>query len=75
MDEPPAVLNMLDDDMEKLSKNKLKLTHPCRIQTEECHGKLVSEVSIRVEGFERRDGMIRQRIKSRILMLYNNTKK
>ena len=73
--ELPAVMNMSDDDLEKLSTNKLKITHPCHNQAVERHVKLVSKVSMSFEGFGKRDGMIRQGIKSPMLMPCYNTKK
>ena len=40
----------------------------------ERHVKAVTEASARVTGFERTDGLIRQKLKSRALMQFFNTK-
>ena len=50
------------------------LHHPCHNQSVERHVKLVTEASAQVEGFARRDGIIRQKIKSRKLLKTFNTK-
>ena len=42
----------------------LQLDHPCHNQCVERHVKMVTEAAAQVEGFERRDGLIRQKIKS-----------
>ena len=68
--EPPAIKSLNNAAIQrfKLKLNKLELDHPCHNQAvEPRHVKLVTEASIRVAGFERRDGMIRQKIKSRKL--------
>ena len=46
----------------------LKLKHPCHNQKMQRHVKLVTEAAGAVAGFDRRDGLIRQRIRSRKLM-------
>jgi len=46
----------------------LLLYHPCHNQTVERHVKLVTETSAQVAKFEQRDGIIKQKIKSRSLM-------
>ena len=53
----------------------LKVSHPCHNQAVEHHIKLVSEASSVTTGFASRDGLIRQRIKSRHLMKRFDTKK
>jgi len=52
----------------------LLLYYPCHNQTVERHVKLFTEASAQVAGFERRDGIIRQKIKSRSLMKKFDTK-
>ena len=59
----------------KIKINKLAVDHPCHNQAAERHVKLITEASLRVARFERRDGMILQKIKSRKLMPSLNTKK
>ena len=64
-----------DQTLKNFNTDKLELAHPCHNQAVERHVKLVAEASMLVAGFERRDGMIRQKIKSRKLMPSSNTKK
>jgi len=52
----------------------LLLYHPCHNKSVERHVKLVTEASAQVAGLERRDGIIRQKIKSRSLMKNFDTK-
>ena len=73
--EPSAIKSINDAAIQKFKLDKLEHDHPCHNQAVERHVKLVTETSIRVAGFERRDGMIRQKIKSRKLMPSFNTKK
>ena len=51
------------------------LHHPCHKQSVERHVKRVAEESAQVVGFDRRDGVIRQKIKSCKLMKKNNASK
>ena len=46
----------------------------CHNQSVERHVKMVTEAAAQVEGFERRDGLIRQKIKSRKLLKKFGTK-
>ena len=73
--EPPATKMLNDETLKNIKTNKLELIHPCHNQAVERHVKLVTEASMHVAGFERREGMIRQKIKSRKLMLSFNTEK
>ena len=73
--EPLAIKSMNDAAIQRFKLDKLVLDHPCHNQTVERHVKPVTEASICVTGFEPRDGMIRQKIKSRKLMPSFNTKK
>jgi hypothetical protein len=58
--EPPAICNFTDLQIENLRNQPLFLNHPCHNQSVERHVKLVTEASSQVVGFERRDGFIRQ---------------
>ena len=73
--EPPAIRNKPTLDIKAYAENKLQLIHPCHNQVVERHIKLVTEAATTVEGFLRRDGMIRQKIKSRRLMKCFESKK
>ena len=68
IEQPPAIRDMTDDEINEICRIPLYLKHPCHNQKVERHVKLVSEASLSVTGYERRDGMIRQRIRSRKLM-------
>ena len=72
MHEPPALKHLLNKEIEAL---RLNLEHPCHNQAVERHIKLVSEASAAVAGFKNRDGLIRQKIRSRKLMKTFYTKK
>ena len=63
--EPPILMNYSDADVVNLRTNRLILDHPCHSQAVERMIKVVSESSSQVVGFERRDGHIRQTLKSR----------
>lgn len=73
--QPPAIRNLGDTEIENIREVPLNLNHPCHNQAVERHVKLVTEASSSVSGFERRDGMIRQKIRSRKLMKCFDTKK
>ena len=66
--QPPAIGHLTDVDIEQCRVRPLTLHHPCHNQSVERHVKLVTEASAQVEGFARRDGIIRQKIKSRKLL-------
>ena len=72
--QPPAIGHLTDVDIEQCRVRPLTLHHPCHNQSVERHVKLVTEASAQVEGFARRDGIIRQKIKSRKLLKAFNTK-
>ena len=72
--EPPATKQYRNDEIEIIRNVPLVLKHPCHNQAVERHVKLVTEASSAVAGFERRDGLIRQKIKSRKLMKCSNRK-
>ena len=73
--EPPAIRNLSNMEIERIAMQKLVLSQPCHNQAVERHIKIVTEVSASVSGFERRDGSIRQKIKSRNIMKQFNTKR
>lgn len=73
--EPPAIRHLTNLDIEKIREEKLIMRHPCHNQAVERHIKLVTEASSAVAGFNRRDGLIRLKIRSRKLMKRYNTKK
>ena len=72
---PPVTKRMSVESIEQFRTKPLRLDHPCHNQSVERHVKLVSEASQTVAGFEKRDGLIRMKIKSRKLMKVFNTKK
>jgi hypothetical protein len=72
---PPLIKDFSDDEIKELSLYPLTITHPCHNQTVERHVKLVTQASSMVSTFERRDGLIRQRISSRKLIKQFGTKK
>ena len=73
--EPPATERINNEAMQNFRTNKLVLDHPCLNQAVEGHVKLLTDASMHVAGFKRRDSMIQQKIKSRKLMTSFNTKK
>ena len=75
MHEPPALKHLLNKEIEAFQQHKLNLEHLCYNQAVERHIKLVSEASAAVARFKNRDGLIRQKIRSRKLMKTFNTKK
>ena len=59
--QPPAIRHLSDSEIEDCRMKPLILHHPCHNQTVERHVKLVTEASVQVTGFERRDEKIRSR--------------
>ena len=72
--QPPVIEHLTDLDIEQCRIRPLQLDHPCHNQCVERHVKMVTEATAQVEGFERRDGLIRQKIKSRKLLKKFDTK-
>ena len=72
--QPPEIAHLTKDSIEDCRMKPLLLYHPCHNQTVEQHVKLVTEASAQVPGFQRREGIIRQKIKSRSLMTKFDTK-
>jgi len=60
-------MDLDDTSIAQMLTKPLVLQHPCHNQAVERHVKLVTEASV-VTGYEKRDGMIRQKIQSRLLM-------
>ena len=73
IEQPPAIKHFTDLELESLRSFPLKLEHPCHNQAVERHVKAVTEASAHVTGFECRDGVIRQKLKSQKLMKFFNT--
>jgi len=65
---PSAVMDLYDTSIAQMLTKPLVLQHPCHNQAVERHDKLVTEAASVVTGYEKRDGMIRQKIQSRLLM-------
>ena len=72
--QPPAIAHLTNDSIEECRMKPLLLYYPCHNHTVERHVKLDTEASLQVVGFKRRDGFIRQKIKSRSLMKSFDTK-
>ena len=72
--EPPLISRLTDDDIPKIRDDKLVLKHPCHTQAVERYIRVVSEASSQVVGFPRRDGLIRQKVKSRKLVKHFDVK-
>ena len=66
--EPPLLTRFKNNEIGELDSRPLKLLHPCHNQAVERHVKLVTEVARKVATFSRRDGLIRQRNRSRKIM-------
>ena len=66
--EPPLLTRFKNNEIEELDSRPLKLLHPCHNQAVERHVKLVTEAARKVATFSRRDGLIRQRIRSQKIM-------
>ena len=66
--QPPAIAHLTNDSIEECRMKPLFLYRPWHNQTVKRQVKLVTEASLQVAKFKRRDGIIRQKIKSRRLM-------
>ena len=73
--EPPAIRHLSIVEIQGIRSIPLTLAHPCHNQAVERHVKLVSQASSMATTFERRDGMIRQQIRSHTLMKCFDSKK
>ena len=72
--QPPAINDLSSSEIASVADNPLKFDHPCHNQAVERHVKVVTEVSGQVVGYERRDRLIRQKLKSRMIMKKFDTK-
>lgn len=72
---PPLLNTLSNNDILTFLTIPLKSKHTCHSQNVERHIKNVTEAAHTVSGFERRDGMIRQKIRSRKLMKKFDSKK
>ena len=72
--QPPAIRHLSDSEIEDCRMKPLILHHPCHNQTVKRHVKLVTEGSAQVTGFERRDELLHQKIRSRKLLKKFDTK-
>ena len=70
----PAINDLSSSEIASTGDNPLKLDHPCHNQAVERHVKVVTEASGQVVGYERRDGLIRQKLKSRMIIKKSDTK-
>ena len=59
--EPSATIHLSVEQLQNMYKTKYELDIPCHNQAVERHIKVVTEASMLVCGFERRDGLIRQK--------------
>ena len=59
--EPPVTKRMTLEDVQLLRETPLKLEPPCHNQSVERHIKTFSEASSAAAGFDRLDGLIRQK--------------
>ena len=74
-DEPPVTKNLSENELHNVRNQPFIFKQPSHKQVVERHIKLVSEASSKVIGFQKRDGLIRQKIKLRKLFNHFNTKK
>ena len=72
--QPPAINDLSSSEIASIADNPLKLDHPSHNQAVERHVKVVTEASGQVVGYERRDGLICQKLKSHMIMKKFNTK-
>ena len=72
---PPLLTSYSNQEIGSYRNNQFKSSHTCHSQNIERHIRSVTEASMAVSGFERRDGFIRQTIRSRKLMPRFDTKK
>jgi len=75
MCEPPAIRDLTDQQLDNILEQPLRLSQPCHNQAVERHVKLVTEASSTVVGYHRRDGLIRQKVRSHKLMPAFDNKK
>ena len=73
--EPPLTQDLSNEMLKEIVTSPLSFHHPCHSQAVERHIRRVSEASGLVSTFARRDGLIRQRIRSRKLVNRCETKR
>ena len=73
--EPPLTTTLTNEELERIISVPAQFKQPCHSQAVERHIRLVSEASSKACTFERRDGIIRQRIRSRKLVKFCETKR
>ena len=66
--EPPLLQSLPVIEIQNVRGAPLKVSHSCHNQAVKCHIKLVTETLSVTAGLASRDGLIRQRIKSRHLI-------
>jgi len=66
--QPPTMTDLDDTLISQMLTKPLVLQHPCHNQAVERHVKLITEAALVVTGYEKRDGMIRKKIQSRLLI-------
>ena len=72
--EPPVLRSLQHDEIEAFRDHPLLFNNPCHNQTVKRHVKLVTQVSFLFSSFEKRNGSIRQKIRSRQLIKHFDTK-
>ena len=71
---PPLQKLLSDEKIEKVRRAPLKFQHLCHNHSFKKYIKLASESSLSVCGFQKRDGIIWQKLRSRKLMKGNDAK-
>ena len=66
--EPPLTKNLTDEEVQYIVTEPIRFKHPCHSQAVKRHMRLVTEASRVASTFKRRDGFIRQRIRSQKLI-------
>ena len=72
---PPLITDMNDEQLMQMLTEPFHTKHQCHSQNVERHIKLVTEAAAAVASYERRDGVIRNRIRSQKLMKCFTSKK
>ena len=72
--QPPAIRHLSDLKIKAIQKDPLKLNHPCHSQHVARHVKLVTQASAQACGIDRRNGVIRQKLRSGQIMKKFRTK-
>ena len=72
--EPPAITYLNEENLTKVKTSRLKFMHACHNRAVERLVKIVCEAASQVTSFEKRDGFIRRKIRSRKLVKQFDTK-